>query len=213
MADTIILVNGLPGSGKSTLATRLGEHLGWPVLSKDRVKEALAEVVGPAWPGLGGVAMETVWTMAARLDGGAIIDSWWFRARDIEHARAGLARCGADRCVEVWCSVPIELARSRYEARDRHEVHRDRRDMTKEWAAWAGAEPLGAAPVVVVDTAVDVDVTQVAAEVGESLGWFSRTGTRTGIRFHLDRSPRLDQGTGWVQNHTMSLLQGRLSSS
>lgn len=169
MADAIVLVNGLPGSGKTTLATRLGRRLGWPVLSKDRVKEALAEVVGPAWPGLGGVAMETVWTMAARLDGGAVIDSWWFRPRDIEHARAGLAHCGTDRYVEVWCSVPVELARSRYEARVRHEVHRDRRDMTDEWAAWTDAEPLALGPVVAVDTTVSVDVTHLAAKVGEQV--------------------------------------------
>lgn len=46
-----MLVNGLPGSGKTTLAVQLGGLMDFPVLSKDVVKEVLADVAGPAFSG------------------------------------------------------------------------------------------------------------------------------------------------------------------
>ncbi|MEU8358303.1 AAA family ATPase [Nonomuraea sp. NPDC048882] len=45
MCERVVLVNGLPGSGKSTLARALGRELGWPVLSKDAIKETLADTL------------------------------------------------------------------------------------------------------------------------------------------------------------------------
>ena len=41
-----ILVTGIPASGKSTLAAFLGEHLGLPVISKDRIKELMYDRIG-----------------------------------------------------------------------------------------------------------------------------------------------------------------------
>jgi len=66
MAQVAIIVNGMPGSGKSTIGTALAEVLGCPFLSKDRIKEPLADVVGPmiASRPLGGIAMDTMWSMA-----------------------------------------------------------------------------------------------------------------------------------------------------
>ncbi|MEO7058823.1 MAG: GNAT family N-acetyltransferase, partial [Lapillicoccus sp.] len=42
----VVLVNGLPGSGKSTLARALASELGLPLLSKDVVKETVADALG-----------------------------------------------------------------------------------------------------------------------------------------------------------------------
>ncbi|WFR67208.1 shikimate kinase [Curtobacterium flaccumfaciens] len=46
MAQVAIIVNGMPGSGKSTIGAALAEVLGCPFLSKDRIKEPLADIVG-----------------------------------------------------------------------------------------------------------------------------------------------------------------------
>ena len=46
----LVLINGLPGSGKTTLARGLESVLGTPLISKDAIKEAVAEIV-PAAPG------------------------------------------------------------------------------------------------------------------------------------------------------------------
>jgi predicted kinase len=155
VAKRVVLVNGLPGSGKSVLAARLARELGWPVLSKDRIKEALADAVPhPALgPKLGAIAADTLWTLAAQLPGTVIAESWWFAPRDRDFLARGLGRAGARAAIEIWCDVPVEVARERYERRRRHPVHRDDRDMTAEWRRWAvDGKPVALCPVLRVDT-------------------------------------------------------------
>ena len=170
MARDVVMVNGLPGSGKSSLAPRLAARLGAACLGKDRIKEALADAVVTEVPRLVAVAMTTVWHVAAALSGMVVVDSWWFRPRDLADARAGLAVSGASATVEIWCDVPAELARARYLARKRHTVHGDAEKLATEWAGWAAAaEPLGLGPVIRVDTAAPVDLRALADEVRSAL--------------------------------------------
>ena len=50
----------------------------------------------------------------------------------------------APRAVEIWCDVPGDLARSRYEARDRPQMYEDARHLVDDWTEWvARAQPLG----------------------------------------------------------------------
>ncbi|MFF2831937.1 AAA family ATPase [Cellulosimicrobium cellulans] len=179
MAESIVMVNGLPGAGKSTLAPSLARALGATSLSKDAVKEALASVAPPTLRGaLGAIAMDTVWRLAARTAGIAVVDSWWFLPRDLGFARSGVEVARAGRVVEVWCNVPVEVARQRFEERVRHEVHDDGRDMEREWAAWSAAgAPLGIGPVVRVDTTSPVDVGGLADRVSRLLGRPAHDGT------------------------------------
>ncbi|WP_250008494.1 AAA family ATPase [Actinoplanes sp. M2I2] len=160
MAERVILINGLPGSGKSTLASALADATGVPLMSKDALKEALA-VVAPRVPAaaLGRAASETLWTLAAAVDGAVLLESWWFRPRDLEYARAGLLRAGAREVVEVWCDVPAEVARERYVRRNRPAFYEDQRHLTESWPTWAArAEPLALGAVVRVTTDGPVDV-------------------------------------------------------
>lgn len=148
----LVLVNGLPGSGKSTLSRALAPTLGAQFLSKDDVKEALAaRVDDPAIvAGNGGVAMDAVWAMARASSVSVVIDSWWFRPRDLAFAAAGIRRVRADRAVEVWCRVPAETARARYAGRRRAALHQDDRRLAEDWDQWAEqAAPLGILPTVV----------------------------------------------------------------
>ena len=77
--DWFVLVAGWPGSGKTTLAAALATELGLPLLSKDEIKEALMDGLGP--PGmvaqsrqLGRAAVLAMLRVAARCPG-AVLDS------------------------------------------------------------------------------------------------------------------------------------------
>ncbi|HEX6682775.1 MAG TPA: hypothetical protein VF062_08270 [Candidatus Limnocylindrales bacterium] len=65
MADRVILLNGLPGAGKSTLGTALAPLMAAKFVSKDKIKETLADMVGVDVPRLGMISMEAVWSVAA----------------------------------------------------------------------------------------------------------------------------------------------------
>jgi predicted kinase len=163
VADFLVLVNGLPGSGKTTLSRRIAKALAVPVVAKDALKEALAEAVPAACPdGLGAIAMDAAWGLAAEIPGTVVVESWWFRPRDLGFVATGLERCGNPPLVEVWCDVPAEIARARVAARQRHRVHEDSQRLAECWADWAArAEPLNLGPVLRVDTSVGVEVEAV----------------------------------------------------
>ncbi|WP_328392117.1 AAA family ATPase [Nocardia sp. NBC_00416] len=170
MGKLLVLVNGLPGSGKSTLGRALARTLAAEFLSKDTVKEALAGCVTDidAVPEIGGIAMDAVWALArAAPRDVVVIDSWWFRPRDLRFAEAGIETVAPERIVEVWCEVPVGVARSRYAGRRRAALHRDELRLAADWDSWAEqATPLGIGPVVVVDTTRPVDCAELAIRIG-----------------------------------------------
>lgn len=167
MAERVILINGLPGAGKTTLAGALALELNAALLSKDPIKEALADSVGPDFPGLGATAMETVWAMAGECAGTIIIESWWYRPRDLELARRGLASLTYSTALEIWCDCPGDVARERMLTRPRHPVHPDALRLATVWETWvATAGPLALTPVLRVDTSRPVDVRALAAAIG-----------------------------------------------
>ena len=45
--SSIVVVSGAPGAGKSSLAEPLAIALGFPLLSKDQIKEVLYDALGP----------------------------------------------------------------------------------------------------------------------------------------------------------------------
>jgi len=169
----LVLINGLPGSGKTTLGCGLAPALNAQLLSKDAVKEALASCIGDAEqvPALGGIAMDAVWALAQATPATAVIDSWWFKPRDLLFAKTGIQTAGADRLAEIWCDVPPAVARSRYQSRRRAALHRDEQRLAHDWDLWAEqAAPLGLAPILRVDTTRPVDCTDLAKQVERAAG-------------------------------------------
>ncbi len=174
----VVLVNGLPAAGKSTLAPLLARELGLPLFSKDVIKETHAEVLGTSAPdgrsqrdwnrALGAAASRTQWRLLVDARSGAVLENSW-RA-DVRHLVArGLALASVARPVEVWCSVPPEVAWQRYVERwpSVHPIHGEL--MTEdEWAAMVvHGEPLGLGPVLRVDTTRPVDIAALAASVSD----------------------------------------------
>jgi predicted kinase len=171
VASIAVLVNGPPGAGKSTMAGELARHLGVPLISKDLLKEAMADQVISRLPttGLGAIASEAMWRLAALVDGGVVVDSFWYVGRDERHLRAGLVTAGVGDAVELWCTADIAVMRERFRTRARHPAHHDV-DRSDEWERMVhNARPVSGFPVIGVATDVPVDVPALAAVVLERL--------------------------------------------
>lgn len=175
-ARVVVLVNGLPGAGKSTLATALATELCLPVFGKDLIKQSIAEVLGSDSPGggsrrawnatLGAASSEAVWALLSYAHCGAVLDSNLSAAPEL--ALAGLRRAEVSKPLEIWCEVPVEIARERYRQRApfRHPIHQDQDqdrvgpEQRDDW--WEDQNhPLGLGPVLRVSTSSAVDIAQV----------------------------------------------------
>lgn len=172
MRRQIVLVSGPPGAGKTTLAIPLAVRLGFPLLSKDDIKETLWDVLDLpagdlAWSRqVGGAAMEVLWTLAARCPQ-AVLEANFRPHSALERSR--LAALDA-RIVEVYCRCSLQESVRRYEARApmRHPTHVLQTLPDTLLDEYDG--PVGMGPVIEIDTERSVDVETLAAHVSEVLG-------------------------------------------
>jgi predicted kinase len=165
-AGWFVLIAGWPGSGKSTLAAALAPELGLPLLAKDEIKEALMDALGrPQHVAdsrrLGRAAVLAMLRVARRCPG-AVLDSTWF-----DYALP-IARALPGQLVEVRCTVPLEVARARYQARAGHRDAGHLDDARSNQELWGeSSRSLGLGPVVEVDTITPVDVARLAAALDQ----------------------------------------------
>ena len=159
-----VVISGPPASGKSTVAQALHDRLGWPLLARDGLKEALFDTLGTGdreWSRrLGGASWRLFVDMAQILfaTGGPFLLDNNFRppVRDI----ITLAERGRYQLLEVRCATPdallIDRFRARWESGARHRGHADaegERDFAHALSdGMYREESLGLGPVLVVDT-------------------------------------------------------------
>jgi predicted ATPase len=167
----VVYVSGAPGAGKTSLALPLAGELGFALVCKDKIKEALHDALGAPAPDLpwsrtlGAAAMELLWMLAA--DAPSVVIEANFRPHD-SHQRGKLAAL-AECPVEVYCHCDPGLAAHRYDSRAAtchpiHVVASVPPDVRAEYD-----QPVGVGKLVIVDTAAPVDVTAVAAAVRSRL--------------------------------------------
>jgi predicted kinase len=159
-----VYISGRPGAGKSSLAFPLAAELGYSLVTKDLVKEALHDALyvpgsdefDLAWSRrLGAASFSLLWTLAAHA-GDMVIEANFDPHND---EALGQLRGLGGPTVEVHCACPAEVAHARYNARSRHEVHQGTLPLS---AMDKYDRPVGIGPLITVDTAGPV---AVAAEV------------------------------------------------
>lgn len=141
METKLVIVTGAPATGKTTIARALMRRLGYPLISKDDVKESLADALGAGdrerSRELGAAAYAVMQRLATRmLDERVhvILEANFWRERSEPWLRA-LAQ-GREASVIV-CSVAPDVRRERFRSRGdagkRHAVHLDREILQNEW--------------------------------------------------------------------------------
>lgn len=165
----LVYVSGAPGAGKTSVAGPLAAELGYALLAKDTIKEALHDALGGPEPDLAwsrrlsDASMELLWTLAAGAPA-VVIEANFRPYSEYQRGRlAGLA--GLGRAVEVHCRCPAEVAAARYNARARRS-HPAHAIPAMEVAAMAEYDrPVGIGSLVTVDTTRGVDIPALAATI------------------------------------------------
>ena len=139
---TLVIVCGAPGTGKTTLARRLAAALGCAILTKDELKEALAEELGAGGRErsreLGRLAYDRLFARAAAvLDaGGRLVLEANFHRDPSEAVLRTLARGREAAVIECVCDAATRRVRFAERGRRgaRHPVHLDEEILAHEWS-------------------------------------------------------------------------------
>ncbi len=164
----LLIVFGLVATGKSTLASALGLKLGWPVISSDRVRKALAGVppatrvwesyeAGIYAPEFSGRTYRQMLRQARELlaaGKNVILDGSYRRAADRTAARE-LARETGARAVFIHCTAGDDVIARRLAARRRDPLAvSDGREelLPRQRADFEPTADLAGEPLLLLDT-------------------------------------------------------------
>ena len=174
MTPRIILVSGCPGAGKTSVARPLAARLGFSLIRKDDIKEALFDAFeGPvgdlAFSNRVGAASWAVLWLLARNFPRAVLEANFRPHSDQEREQIASL---AGEVLEIHCACPPEVARERYAARsvtpDRHPAHAVTALTDAHLAEYD--RPLDIGEPIIVDTEGLVDLDALLSEVGTRLG-------------------------------------------
>jgi predicted kinase len=165
----IFLISGPPASGKTTIARALAEALGFALLTKDDIKEAIFTAMnGPVGDltfsrQIGLAAMETLWALAPHCPR-VILEANFRTGNPCERAKVATL---AGSILEIHCRLPLEEAARRFADRARQERHHPAhalQEISLEQLA-AYAQPFGIGPVIEVDTRFRVDLPRLLEQI------------------------------------------------
>jgi predicted kinase len=171
---SIIMVSGAPACGKSTLASALAQVLGFPLLTKDTIKESLFDSLGSHLSGnvgsaaelsslLSRAAMELLWSLAPYCP--EVILEANFRPKSPRERERFAALEG--RKLEVYCHCTLEEAARRFRERATRAGHHAAHSM-KTLSAELMEEfdrPVALSPVIDVDTERPVNPLDVVERI------------------------------------------------
>jgi predicted kinase len=163
----LVIVSGAPGVGKTTLGRSIAAALGLCFLSKDELKEAIGDELGPpadvaASQRLGLAAYRILYDITARIiesGAGLVVESNFRRGQSEPELRTILERADARL---VHCSAAAATIQARYAERyargERHPVHLDaqRADALADDLASGRFEPLE----------LEIPILEVATDAG-----------------------------------------------
>ena len=167
MDGPVVVISGPPASGKTTLAGPLATELGWPLLSKDLIKETLYDELGTPRTRrrskqIGRASFEVLYALLDHMPH-AIIETYWHPEVSGPHLRA-MKR----PLLEVFCRCDRETRLGRLGVRDRHPGHLEGRlnlipKVAKRRMFLGHEEPLHlGGPLLELDADHPIDVTPVA---------------------------------------------------
>jgi predicted kinase len=178
----LVIVSGPPASGKTTIGEMLAAELSLPLLTKDGIKELLADsldVAGVEWSKkLGAASFDLLFDLAHRLltAGTSVIIEGNFDPEQSTDRFATIVSDAGAAVVQVICRADADELVERYKRRDasgkRHPIHVDGdRVSDKSFEAQLQRDSLPPlkveGQVIEIDTTdgETVDVTAIAAQI------------------------------------------------
>ena len=154
-----MLVTGPPAAGKSTLGAALATSLGFPMIDKDVIKEALFETLGTGnreWSReLSQASFRVMLDVAREIDAAILVGNFSLEAAPT------LAEWFPPP-IEVFCRCPPDELVARIKARKRHAGHLDDETAREVARGVPSSEPLAlGGPLLEVDTSRPVEVENV----------------------------------------------------
>jgi hypothetical protein len=167
MNGPVVVISGAPAAGKTTLGRPLARHLGWPLISKDVIKESLYDELGNPRSRrrskrMGQAAFEILYALLDDMPT-AVIETHWHP--DISGPRLR----GLDRpVVEICCQCDRQVRLARLGSRPRHPGHLESRlklmpSWIKQRMPLGFEEPLDlGGPLLRLETTEPIDIAVVA---------------------------------------------------
>jgi len=171
-ARRVILVSGAPGAGKTTVAQPLAEALGFALLSKDQIKEALFDALEGRADDLAesrkfsDAAMEVMWALATQCP--QVVLEANFRPHSA-HERERIESLRG-QIIEVYCCCPPEELARRFADRAVSPIHHPAhalKSLSPELLSEYDG-PVGIGTVISIDTTRPVSTEDLVRRIQEA---------------------------------------------